>query len=366
MQPQVRPPRPSNPPPRSTIPPPRPVSPVANLIEENNDQLPVAVQPSRNPTPPEAVESMPDVTQNVDVDLLNLSQNCTAQNINYPPKEPSFDLLGGFETAEAQGSNAMPDLLNDSQTKPPGLDDIFGSFSGATANNISSALPDLSNLNFNAFSNENGSRDNNHVNFDPFDIGVIPESGGGSAPLQPSSKDTSPQHPQQPTIPTQVNKDPFANLGNLASGLNLNWTAGQTSQPKNKSTTPGVSPQYSSPTHQYGGFLPSTSATASPRAPSTPQHQPRSPVDSQQIKPDYSRANFDPKQQKTNGNTAGGSTSASNSGDIFADILGQQGYSFANKANQGPKCINEMRKAEMVKDMDPNKAKILEWVRKRL
>lgn len=50
------------------------------------------------------------------------------------------------------------------------------------------------------------------------------------------------------------------------------------------------------------------------------------------------------------------------SGDIFGDLLGQQGYKFGSKLNQGPRSINEMRKEDIIKDMDPDKVKIMEWV----
>lgn len=324
---------------------------------------------------------MPDVTQKSEIDLLNLSQNGSARNVNIPTKEPSFDLLGAFETAEAQGNNTMPDLLSDSQTKPPGLDEIFGSFSSSTATasaETNSTLPDINNigLNFNAFNATCNSNESNPTidrqSFDPFGNALFP---GSVDVLQPTSKDTYSQQPQQPPIPNATNKDPFADIANLASGLNIDWKAQSQSNTTPK-TIPGVSPnttQFSSPTHQYGGFVASgpTSSTASPRAPSTPMHQARSPTDAQ-ARPDYSRSNFDVKS-KLNGNgetiaptaasVAAGPSAGAGGADIFADILGQQGYNFASKANQGPRSINEMRKEELVKDMDPDKLRILEWVR---
>lgn len=47
--------------------------------------------------------------------------------------------------------------------------------------------------------------------------------------------------------------------------------------------------------------------------------------------------------------------------DVFGDLLGSQGYDFA-KRDTGPKTMNAMRKEEMVKEMDPDKLKIHEWV----
>lgn len=48
-------------------------------------------------------------------------------------------------------------------------------------------------------------------------------------------------------------------------------------------------------------------------------------------------------------------------GDIFDDLLGSQGYNFTRKIDDGPKTINQMRKVEAAKTMDPEKMKIAEW-----
>jgi hypothetical protein len=44
-------------------------------------------------------------------------------------------------------------------------------------------------------------------------------------------------------------------------------------------------------------------------------------------------------------------------GDVFDDLLGSQGYQFP-KRETGPRTINEMRKEELAKDMDPDKLKV--------
>ncbi|CAI6348087.1 unnamed protein product [Macrosiphum euphorbiae] len=49
-------------------------------------------------------------------------------------------------------------------------------------------------------------------------------------------------------------------------------------------------------------------------------------------------------------------------GDIFGDLLGSQGYTFSSKLNPGPKTINEMRRVDLVKEIDPEKLKVMEWV----
>lgn len=48
---------------------------------------------------------------------------------------------------------------------------------------------------------------------------------------------------------------------------------------------------------------------------------------------------------------------------MFGDLLGDGlGFTFSKDRDTGPKTVNAMRKAEMAKDMDPDKMKILDWV----
>lgn len=143
-----------------------------------------------------------------------------------------------------------------------------------------------------------------------------------------------------------------------------------TAKPMNATAaTSPQSTQFSSPTHHQFG-----SAVTSPRAPSTPINQARSPsepVAGAGRAADYSRSFFENGQSK-NAKTAATASAPNISGtsgggvapggDIFADILGQQGYNFASKPSSGTRTINAMRKEEMVRDMDPDKLKILEWV----
>lgn len=68
-----------------------------------------------------------------------------------------------------------------------------------------------------------------------------------------------------------------------------------------------------------------------------------------------SRAHFEPAKTPAD-------EKPKKSGDVFGDLLGSQGYDFATKRDTGPKTINAMRKAEMARDMDPEKLKIHDWV----
>lgn len=365
------PPRPSQP--RTSIPPPKPNNPPARPANP-----PIPVSSHSDDRTANETDAMPDIAQ-PEVDLLNMlprsnNNNISSSkgNLNIPAKEASFDLLGSFETTEttAPAPSAMPDLLSESKVKSSqGLDDLFGAFAPTNNNNTapnSSNLPDLSTLglNFNAKNTASA------TTFDPF--GNESNFIGNAELLRPTSTDTSPSstHSKPPPSSTaSTNKDPFADIANLASGLNLGWGSQQSSSTGTAtaaSSKPATVPsphttQFSSPTHQFGGFVPNST------------NQARSPMDNQPApsssqKPDYNRSHFETKP-KQNGastsNNSNGATAAAASGgtgDIFADILGQQGYNFATKSQVGPRSINEMRKEELIKDMDPDKLKIMEWV----
>lgn len=225
-------------------------------------------------------------------------------------KEPSFDLLGGFDS---NFSDPFPDLVGSAMNKPTvpiqinssssGLDDLFGTLPQSSAPTIvpSKSSNDLNGLNL-SFNNM-------------------------------SSKQ-----------PDEAKKDPFAEL---TKTLHPDWSGGPT-----KTTPSPMGTQYSTPIHQFGGQT-SSSASASPKNnPSTPIHQMKSPSDQ---RPDYSRSHFQEQQPQ-------GSAPKSKSTDIFGDILGSQGYSFGSKTSQGPKTINDMRKVEQAQTMDPERLKVMEWV----
>ncbi|KAJ6640225.1 Cyclin-G-associated kinase [Pseudolycoriella hygida] len=321
--------KPSCPPPRPSNPPPRPVAP-----------------PSPLPPRLEQDFSSGHGRNGDDVDLLNISQPKPETMVKNLPKEPSFDLLGGFESEHIP---PPPDVIGNAPQNPPGLDDIFN-----LGSSQQSAYDDL-NLHFDAFaqpeSNAKSQGGNgmpygkNSMNFDPFGNGF---GDSGNVPLKPMNTSQQPSKessPQQSHHPQPTNRDPFADIANLASGLNMNWAP---PQPQKSAGPSPYATNVSSPSHQYG------SSTSSPR--STPFHQTNSPSEPQQPRqPDYSRSHFDQSNGTQKPKAAAGGA------DIFADILGQQGYNFASKSNAGPRSINEMRKEELCKDMDPEKLKILEW-----
>lgn len=293
------------------VPPPRPAPPVhhAPLIDQSDYK-------DETESPPSEPEEAPDaVPPQAEFDFLNLGSD-------EPPKiakvkEPSFDLLGGFDS---NFSDPFPDLVGSAMNKPTepiqsrsgnGLDDIFGSLSQSAAPTIipSKSSNDLNGLNLN-----------------------FPNLGSTTTKQQNGSK-----------------KDPFADL---TTTLHPDWSTGTAS----KSTPSPMGTQSSSPAHSFGA-QPQASASASTTPknnPSTPIHQMKSPNDPQ--RPDYSRSHFQEQQPQGAAQKSGKST------DIFGDILGSQGYSFGSKTSQGPKSINEMRKVEQAQTMDPERLKVMEWV----
>lgn len=304
-------------------PPPRPAPPVvqpqAPLIDPNEfkDEPEYPEEPIARfdePAPPAT-----------EFDFLNLGGGGVKPPVPGPPKivkvkEPSFDLLGGFDS---NFSDPFPDIVGSALNKPTepiktsnmgnGLDDIFGSLSQNSAPTIapSKSSSDLNGLN---------------LNFNNF--------GSGSGP--------APQKPQE-----SAKKDPFADL---TSTLHPDWSTGAAPKP---SPSPMGTP-FSTPSHQFGA-QPTSSAGGTPKNnPSTPIHQMKSP--NEPHRPDYSRSHFQEPQQ------AQGGAPKSKSTDIFGDILGSQGYSFGSKTNDGPKTINAMRKVELTQTMDPERLKVMEWV----
>uniref|UniRef100_A0A182I920 Cyclin-G-associated kinase n=1 Tax=Anopheles arabiensis TaxID=7173 RepID=A0A182I920_ANOAR len=325
-----------------------------------------------------------------EADLLNLNKSSQGRPAPeespapVPKIEETYDLLGGLSPPVVKGGAFAGSGVRSTPTSSAVLDDIFGTLDDAGAP-TGSTLPttksssDLSGLNLNfdhfggvaqpasgaaPFTNGAGQSDasasnaNNSFGFDAF-AGVAPQSIYNSA--APAGA------PSQPApAATAASKDPFADIGNLAAGLGGGISAGASAAGwgGKPGTTPSPrSTQFSSPTHQFSG---ASTANPSPRAPSTPNHQMRSPNDPSQAqsRPDYSRSHFEPPKNGSNGSAKdapGAGVGGGRSGDIFGDILGQQGYSFGSTKNQGPRTMNDMRKEELVREMDPERVKLMEW-----
>ncbi|XP_055849819.1 cyclin-G-associated kinase [Episyrphus balteatus] len=381
-------------------PPSRPAPPIPHIETTTNPVSDVSEQQTEAPL------VMPDITENSNerpyastspappIDLLNLggggSQSMTqnpATSQSQPhiasTKEASFDLLGSFDSGDLR-SAPIPDILDNTQPKSTaGLDDIFGSISAPAT-----ATGGEFNLDFNAFASATPApRVTPSV---PMSFPRSPAASAATPSFTTTTVGGNSQVPSKETSPQQP-KDPFADIANLASGLNINFNPNTLSNNKTPGTTPVAnSPyttQFSSPTHNYarnnsntatsgGGIVPPPQVNLSTPSPShnikspnggigvqfpsqpiptaTPSPSSQPQPSSANSRPDYSRSHFEPKTPASAGGTP-------KNADIFADILGEQGYKFGSKTQHGPRSINEMRKEELVKDMDPDKLRIMEW-----
>ncbi|XP_017764332.1 PREDICTED: cyclin-G-associated kinase [Eufriesea mexicana] len=271
-----------------------------------------------------------------EADLLNLGMPDTS-TLNDTPQaavnpgldifsnssQKESDLLGGFGVfIQQEAKNAVPTITNPAQN-----DLLFGHDQPTTTNdNSNNNLNDL-------FFNQNQSTTKQNLDdlFDPFGGNTANNLLGNmqsskSSTMKPPTEENFPRNSSVPNFAAQ-NKDPFANLASsLGAGLTSSWNG----TPRNSNT-----PQ-----------------SASPAPASTPIHS--SP---------NTHKNTTNETNTADSSTSGNKTNKS-SGDAFEDLLGSQGYNFfsSRKAEKdSPKTINQMRKVEAAKNMDPDRYKIAEW-----
>lgn len=237
------------------------------------------------------------------------------------------DLLGGFGMSAPHTETANSPLINNSAS----ADLLFGHDSSATRNNSTAN----NNLNMNDLlfgQNQTMSSNVKQVNemlFDPLGGSSANNLlGGFAAAKSPNAEDNLPRNASVPNFAAQANKDPFANLASsLGAGLTGSWNG----TPRNSST-----PQ-----------------SASPAPASTPIHSSPNTIH---------RSNDANSANSGNTDALGAKAKEKASGDAFEDLLGSQGYKFSRKAEKdSPKTINQMRKVETAKTMDPDRLKIAEW-----
>ncbi|GLV44488.1 auxilin [Carabus blaptoides fortunei] len=306
-------------------------------IPARNHVLKVPERPQR-PTPPSP--KLPHVTEPAvielepeeprqkleeAVDLLNLNSGPSAmQHTPSKTSNSNVDLLGG---------------LADTST------DSFGDFA-------SCPISDSSFGGFSSTSNTSGTTAQNpDLLFDPFgtsggwdNVGMKPNVMGAGAGVSPAMHKSTDSVQSKPA-------DLFADLGNLSAS----WAAGQSSP----TSDGGHSPQHVPPTTPIHQSTPVNAQQSTPQQQTTPLHQAKSPA--ADSRPDYSRSHFD-TVFNNGGKTDPKDKGTKKTGDVFGDLLGSQGYQFASKRDNSPRTINEMRKEELARDMDPEKLKILEWV----
>lgn len=260
----------------------------------------------------------PQPTANPGLDIFSNS----SQNDN--------DLLEGFGVFTQQESKNTVPTSNDSSQN----DLLFGHGQPTRNDNANNNMNDL-------FFNQSQSTVKQEVNdflFDPL-AGNAPSNLLGSVQnvkanpanpaKSPSSEESFPRNSSVSNFAAQ-NKDPFANLANsLGAGLTSSWNG----TPRNSNT-----PQ-----------------SASPAPASTPIHS----------SPKTHKSNVtNETNNSTVDNGASGNKPTKSGGDAFEDLLGSQGYNFftSRKAEKdSPKTINQMRKVEAAKTMDPDRLKIAEW-----
>ncbi|XP_012532377.1 cyclin-G-associated kinase [Monomorium pharaonis] len=313
----------------------------SNEIDKISQHEAVPQQPEQ----PKEEESSSKIEENSfqEADLLNLgmpentnntsSTSASAANpgldIFSNSSQNENDLLGGFGVSAPKTANSIPLINNNAST-----DLLFGHDSSATR---SSHTPSNNNLNMNDLlfgqsQTTPSSKEVNDLMFDPLggnaSGNLFGDLAADTAKLNttkiPNPEENFPRNASVPNFAAQINKDPFANLtGSLGAGLTGSWNG----TPKNSNTP----------------------RSASPVPASTPIH---------------SSPNTMHKPNEASNGANSGTSKEKTSGDAFEDLLGSQGYNFfsSRKADKdSPKTINQMRKVEAAKSMDPDRLKIAEW-----
>lgn len=258
-------------------------------------------------------------TVNPGLDIFSNSSNLTSQK--------ESDLLGGFgDFIQQETKNTVPTI-----TDPVQNDLLFGHDQPTTKND--NANNNLNNLFFNH--RQPTTKQNLNDLFDPLGGNTANFLGSmqGSKPnnTKPLSEENFPRNSSVPNFAAQ-NKDPFASFASsLGAGLTSSWngTPRNSNTPQSASPAPASTPIHSSPnTHRNATNETNTAAAAAADTGAT------------------------------------GNKTSKPSGDAFEDLLGSQGYNFfsSRKAEKdSPKTINQMRKVEAAKNMDPDRLKIAEW-----
>lgn len=285
-----------------------------------------------------------------EADLLNLGMPDNTNNTSNTPaaaaanpgldifsssSQNESDLLSGFGVSapKAEATNSIPLINNNAPT-----DLLFGHDNSATR---SSHTPSNNNLNMNdlLFGQSQTASSNvkkvNDLMFDPLGGNASDNLFGGlAAGTAPKPEENFPRNVSVPNFTAQANKDPFANLAeSLGAGLAGSWN----DTPRNSNT-----PQSASP------------APASTPIHSSPNTMHKANTATNEVNGANSGAS----------DVFGGKAKEKTSGDAFEDLLGSQGYNFfsSRKAEKdSPKTINQMRKVEATKSMDPDRLKIAEW-----
>ncbi|KAK7579810.1 hypothetical protein V9T40_000439 [Parthenolecanium corni] len=308
--------------------------------------------PSSESVEPETLEESPPPERNLEseIDLLNLSDSRQPAN---QPKDIEADLLNinGSSVKSQPPPQEKVNLLDISFSDSSENASRNVQLSGKTDGDSFDLLGDLGSFQSQPITinpNPNKMDRKADIVFDPFDFNV----GGRQDP--PFNTPTAPNDflgtipvPNPfPMNPTSIQRN--VSTPNLTADLFGDLDkVGKNSVNKGSA---GMSPQHRPSSH------------GTPHFSSTPMSPVGSPMKRNIMspcEPSYSRSHFD-----TILKTDAGNPQKSKSGeDIFGDLLGSQGYSFtSSKSSSGPRTINEMRKEEMAREMDPDKLKVYTWV----
>ncbi|XP_014225688.1 cyclin-G-associated kinase [Trichogramma pretiosum] len=324
-----------------------------NHLRQSKEPTPEAaplVRPSSSPTPPPRPPQLPRKPSlvadfpppQVEADLLNLGGGPSSDATPAPAPTPTY-IKPEFDIF-AQDATPSAAPLIDNKPAAAVNDDLlggFGSFVQAppppntpTANQAKSAADLMfgqtnGDLLFGQSKNNFGSTNTSQSKdiFDPF-AGSSKLGNWGEPKAAANTLNTENVFPRNTSVPNFKNPppkpDPFADLaGTMGAGLASSWN-GTTNTPQSQSPATGGTPIHAT----------------------TPRMQ-------QAHTPMYEMPQTNVSSEKP-----------PKSGDAFEDLLGSQGYNFftSKKAeNNGPKTMNEMRKVEAAKTMDPETLKVAEW-----
>ncbi|XP_076300250.1 cyclin-G-associated kinase [Lasioglossum baleicum] len=328
----------------------------AEEVHKEPPSAPITIETPSNVNVPEEVplnqveeaeEEMKDEGDLQEADLLNLGMP-EASTLNTPRQTAATaatpgldifsnssqndnDLLAGFGVFSQQETKTTVPTIND----PVQNDLLFGHGQQPTRNDNTNN--NMNNLLFNQSQSTGKQQEVNDFLFDPLAGNAAANNLLGGLPnaktnptRSPNTEESFPRNSSVPNFAATQNKDPFANLANsLGAGLTSSWNG----TPRNSNTP----------------------LSASPAPASTPIHS----------SPNTHKSNVtsDANVADNNG-AASGNKSTKSGGDAFEDLLGSQGYNFfsSRKAEKdSPKTINQMRKVEAAKTMDPDRMKIAEW-----
>ncbi|KOC61652.1 Cyclin-G-associated kinase [Habropoda laboriosa] len=277
------------------------------------------------------VELTEEETKLQEADLLNLGMPDTSTlNTPQPAPNPGLDIF----SSSSQKENDLLEgfgVFAQQETKTTAENNLLFGHDQPTPRN-DTTNNNLNNLFFNQSKQPVNKQSLNDF-FDPL-IGTTTNNLLGGMPgskqntvKPPNVEENLPRNSSVPNFAAQ-SKDPFANLASsLGAGLASSWNV----TPRNSNT-----PQ-----------------SASPAPASTPIHS----------SPNTHR-NTSNETNTADNNSAPGNKTTKSGGDAFEDLLGSQGYNFfsSRKAEKdSPKTINQMRKVEAAKVMDPDSMKIAEW-----